>query len=131
MAFYKQHLSDPRILALTWHRGIGLILVQHRYALAGVLATLGFSIATVSIGLLYVDQSIAGASIFYGIYLYAFPVQQLVINKTSLGFGSSMLVSTLIVIALAIVSWRLVEQPALQFIHRKHRQRAVQASAPT
>ena len=100
--------------------------------MAGVLATLGFCIATVSIGLLYVDQSIRGRfDISYGIYLYAFPVQQLVINKTSLGFGWSMLVSTLIVIALATVSWRLVEQPALQFIHRKHRQRAVQASAPT
>lgn len=132
MAFYKQHLSDPRVLAITLAAGIGLVLVSIGTTLAGVLATLGFCIATVSIGLLYVDQSIRGRfDISYGIYLYAFPVQQLVINKTSLGFGWSMLVSTLIVIALATVSWRLVEQPALQFIHRKHRQRAVQASAPT
>jgi peptidoglycan/LPS O-acetylase OafA/YrhL len=39
-----------------------------------------------------------------------------------------MLVSTLIVIVLATISWRLVEQPALQFVHR--RKRALAATQP-
>ncbi|WP_426618988.1 acyltransferase family protein [Pseudomonas rustica] len=129
IAMHKQHFGDKRVLALTLLVGVALVLVSMGTALAGVLATLGFCLATLSIGLLYVDKSIRGRfDISYGTYLYAFPVQQLVINKTSLGFFPSMLVSALIVVVLAIISWRLVEQPALRFVHRKKHQPAVQAT---
>lgn len=130
IAFHKQRFSDKRVQVLTLVVGVALVLASIGTALAGVLATLGFCLATLSIGLMYVDKSIRGRfDISYGIYLYAFPVQQLVINKTSLGFVPSMLLSALIVITLAIASWRLVEQPALQFIHRRKRGHTVQSPA--
>ncbi|WP_025108567.1 acyltransferase [Pseudomonas sp. H1h] len=130
IAFHKQHFSDRRILAITLAVSLGLIYLSVGTPLAAVLATLGCCLATLSLGLLYVDKSIRGRfDISYGIYLYAFPVQQLVINKTSLTFVPSMLVSALIVIALAIVSWRLVEQPALRFAHRAKRPRTESVSS--
>lgn len=56
--------------------------------------------------------------ISYGVYIYAFPVQQLVVQ---LGGGSlpepvisCSFVSLLVVVPLAIVSWLLVERPAMR-----------------
>lgn len=129
IAFHKQYFSDTRILAVALATGIGLIFLSIGTPLASVLATLGFGLTTLSLGLLYVDTSIRGRfDISYGIYLYAFPVQQLVINKSNLTFIPSMFVSALIVIMLAAVSWRLVEQPALNFAHRNKLQRTAPVS---
>ncbi|MFJ2359775.1 acyltransferase family protein [Pseudomonas fluorescens] len=129
IAFHKQYLSDTRILALALAAGTGLICFSVGTPMVTVLATLGCALVTLSLGLLYVDKSIRGRfDISYGIYLYAFPIQQLVINKSNLTFVPSMLVSALIVIALAIISWHLVEQPALRFAHRTKRQRTMPAS---
>lgn len=129
IAFNQQYLSDRRVLVIALVTGAGLIFFSVGTPLASVLATLGLCLATLSLGLLYVDKTLRGRfDISYGMYLYAFPVQQLIINKTSLTFIPSMLVSTLIVIVLATISWRLVEQPALQFVHR--RKRALAATQP-
>lgn len=60
------------------------------------------------------DRLISGRfDISYGIYIYAFPVQQIIINKAGLSFWTSMFVATAITIALAALSWRLVEKPCL------------------
>ena len=127
IALHKHHFNDKRVLALTLVAGMGLVLTSIGTSMAGMLATLGFCLATVSLGLIYVDQTIRGRfDISYGVYLYAFPVQQVIINKTSLGFVPSMLVSAVVVIVLAIVSWRLVERPALQFVHRRQQGHALQ-----
>lgn len=129
IAFNQQYLSNRRVLAIALVTGAGLIFFSVGTPLASVLATLGLCLATLSLGLLYVDKTLRGRfDISYGMYLYAFPVQQLIINKTSLTFIPSMLVSALIVIVLATISWRLVEQPALQFVHR--RKRALAATQP-
>ncbi|MFJ2327026.1 MULTISPECIES: acyltransferase [Pseudomonas] len=129
IAFNQQYLSDRRVLAIALVTAAGLIFFSLGTPLASVLATLGVCLATLSLGLLYVDKTIRRRfDISYGMYLYAFPVQQLIINKTSLTFIPSMLVSALIVIVLATVSWRLVEQPALQFVHR--RKHALAATQP-
>lgn len=131
IAFHKQYLSDSRVLAIALATGVGLIFISVGTPLAGILATLGFCLATLSLGLLYVDKTIRGRfDISYGIYLYAFPVQQLVINKTALTFIPSMLLSALIVIVLASVSWLLVEQPALQFVHRRKHERRLAHTQP-
>lgn len=53
----------------------------------------------------------------YGIYLYAFPVQQTVILLAypKAGFYGSMLLAFAITCVLAVLSWYLVEKPALTF----------------
>jgi peptidoglycan/LPS O-acetylase OafA/YrhL len=51
----------------------------------------------------------------YGIYLYAFPVQQLLIHffRNNIRFGMLALLATLCSVALAWFSWHLIERPAL------------------
>ena len=54
----------------------------------------------------------------YGLYLYAFPVQQLLVTtfQHSLNAGALTLAAFLLALACAVLSWHLVEKPAL---HRK------------
>ncbi len=52
----------------------------------------------------------------YGVYLYAFPVQQAVIARfADLGFWPTMLLAALLTWACAWLSWTFVESPALKF----------------
>lgn len=66
----------------------------------------------------------------YGIYVYAYPVQQMV-SQYALAHGHRWLwsvgVSLLVTLGLAALSWKLVEQPALQY---KPRRRKEPAAAP-
>lgn len=132
LAFYKQYLGAKHRLAITLLACLGLIPLAAGTPLAGVIVTLCICLATLSLGLLYVDHTIRGRfDLSYGIYLYAFPVQQLVINKTSLPFVPSMIVSALIVIVLAIASWQWVERPALQWVHRRSKARINKTAIPS
>ncbi|MFW9081857.1 acyltransferase family protein [Pseudomonas sp. P2757] len=131
LAFHKQYLGSARRLLLMLAGSGGLIVAAIGTPLAAVMVTLGICLATLALGLLYVDHTIRGRfDISYGIYLYAFPVQQLVINKTALAFWPSMIASALIVIVLATASWRWVERPALQWAHRKRQRETEVATAP-
>lgn len=52
----------------------------------------------------------------YGIYIYAWPIQQLVAmgsDKYSLSFESTLAFAAMLTIAVAAISWHWVEQPAL------------------
>lgn len=51
--------------------------------------------------------------ISYGIYIYAFPTQQIIINKVSDDFTTSLILSTIITIILATLSFLFVEKPFL------------------
>lgn len=126
VAFHRHHFNSPRTKAIVLAASILLIVVSLGTSSMWVTATLGVSLATISLGLLYVDKTIRGRfDISYGIYLYAFPVQQLVINKTPLAFVPSIVVTTFIVIGLATLSWLFIEQPALKFVHRNKARKSV------
>jgi peptidoglycan/LPS O-acetylase OafA/YrhL len=53
----------------------------------------------------------------YGIYLYSFPIQQMMvyIYGTNISIIKLFLLSMLIVLPLSILSWFLVEKPAMKF----------------
>ncbi len=58
----------------------------------------------------------AMGDISYGVYLWAFPIQQIVIAHL-LGlvvFWSSMLLASIVTTALALASWHFIERPALR-----------------
>lgn len=131
LAFYKQYLGARHRLAMTLVACLRLIPFATGTPVAGVVITLCICLATLSLGLLYIDGTLRGRfDLSYGIYLYAFPVQQLVINKTSLEFVPSMIVSALIVIVLAAASWIWIERPALQWVHRRSKARISQMMTP-
>lgn len=55
----------------------------------------------------------------YGIYIYAFPVQQsLVAMKLELSGATIFLLTCIITLTLAVISWHCVEKPALKFKNR-------------
>lgn len=64
----------------------------------------------------------------YGMYIYAFPVQQLVVwtFRNQLGFNTAISLTIVGTLILAALSWHLVEKPALSF---KPRRRQTSSSA--
>ena len=56
----------------------------------------------------------------YGVYIYAFPIQQATVSiaGTSLGYMGTLVVSVVVTLSLAALSWRFVEQPALALKRR-------------
>lgn len=72
---------------------------------------IGLAILTLFVGTSIKDSLINGKfDISYGIYIYAFPVQQVVINELKLNFISSTLVCMALTICLALMSWHFVEK---------------------
>lgn len=57
----------------------------------------------------------------YGLYIYAFPVQQLIVwcTNASLGVPASLALSATVTAALAFLSWHLIEKPAMQLRPRQ------------
>ena len=122
--FYRNMLSGSKSKVLLVTLSTLVILVSLQTPLVMIGATLGVSLLTLSIGTLLPDRIIKSRfDISYGMYLYAFPVQQLLINKTTLGFYASMSASVVVVILLATLSWVLIEKPALNHVQMKSRAR--------
>lgn len=69
----------------------------------------------------------------YGIYLFGFPIQQLVIAATHQSIGPQMLflISLPITCSVAYLSWTFVEAPCLNWAHRKPKLTVDSASACT
>lgn len=103
----KYHLSLIFVLLIFVLNG------KPEYSVLGHLSIAGITIilcTTLS------DKLINGRfDISYGIYIYSFPVQQIIINKSGLSLYSGMFISLVIIILLASLSWILVEK---RFIKR-------------
>ena len=66
-------------------------------------------------GLAWARRLAAGGDVSYGLYIYAFPVEQaLVALHPHLGWGALVLSSLAATYLLALASWRLVERPSLR-----------------
>ncbi|MEK6745037.1 MAG: acyltransferase [Nitrospirota bacterium] len=57
----------------------------------------------------------------YGVYVYAFPIQQTVVHYYygQLGTYTILMMSLAIVLAVSYLSWRFVEKPSLAWAHRR------------
>ncbi len=55
----------------------------------------------------------------YGVYLWAFPIQQLVMEKTTSGPIVNLAIALPVTLVLAYASWHLIERPALRFKPRR------------
>lgn len=68
----------------------------------------------------------------YGMYIYAFPVQQSLSHWTEVGFVGMVCWSTVITLGLSVLSWHLLESPALglknTLVHRLRTPRAPKAT---
>ena len=120
--FYRAAFSSVKAKLLIGVLSAALVLVSLNTPLVMVFASIGVSLLVLSLGTLCKDRIIKSRfDISYGMYLYAFPVQQLMINTTALSFYASMLATVAVVIVLASLSWLFIEKPALNYVHRRSR----------
>ncbi|KVE34291.1 hypothetical protein WS68_09880 [Burkholderia sp. TSV86] len=66
----------------------------------------------------------------YGIYLWAFPIQQIIASQNpELDNFFSLMISIPATLLLAIASWYLIEKPAIAFFRTRYRTRPVRSTA--
>ncbi|MET4347081.1 peptidoglycan/LPS O-acetylase OafA/YrhL [Bradyrhizobium sp. RT9b] len=90
-----------------------------------VIGTASLAVLTIVIGVSLKDNLIRGRfDISYGIYICAFPLQQIVINRVTGNFWAGMAISALLTIIAAALSYHLIEKRFL----RRHQKETVTSS---
>lgn len=116
-----------------------LIIIDYRIALLLVLITLVcyftyFHIIILYVTMIYGALTLGISKIFkklnlpgdysYGIYIYGFLVQQIVANKIpGLSSYQSMLITIPLSFILAILSWNIIEKPAIKYLKKDNQLR--------
>ncbi|WP_257111209.1 acyltransferase family protein [Pseudomonas ficuserectae] len=122
--FYKALFASPKTKIVVSVLSIMLVFFSLNTPWVMVLASVGISVLVLMVGTFFSDTIIRSRfDISYGMYLYAFPVQQLMINVSGLSFYASLSASVAVVIVLATLSWLMVEKPILNYVHGKSRAR--------
>lgn len=121
-----KHLWEARRWAATFVlcAGLTLLYLWGPQPFAGQAPLLGLACLTVVWGtasLPLVSQAGVWGDVSYGLYIYAFPVQQSVVWYFSnhLSFSEALFLSLSITLLLAATSWHILEKPALSFKPRK------------
>ena len=111
LASFDLPFGQARIAAAA----LGLFAVTLNAAYSELSTLITLPLATVAIGSLRTEALAPREDISYGLYIYAFPIQQLVYDKLHLVVSSVALfgISTLIAATAALLSWRLVEKPII------------------
>ena len=85
-----------------------------------IAATMAICILIIGLALSLRDKWINGrVDLSYGIYIYAFPTQQIVINLISTQFWLSLAITLLLTLIMAYLSYRFIEKPCLNFSSAK------------
>lgn len=88
-----------------------------------IFGTMSLTFLTIMIGTNFSDRFINGKFDFsYGIYIYAFPIQQLVINCMTHRFFLSMFISIFLTLIASFLSYRFVEKPFLRAKLKRNRE---------
>ncbi len=84
-----------------------------------IFSPIAICLLTIVIGETLKDRLIKERFDFsYGIYIYAFPVQQIIINEMNIGFFASMLLTVLVAVILGAISWFVIEKPIIDWSRR-------------
>lgn len=82
-----------------------------------VMGMILIPVIIIVVGVSFSDKLIKGRfDLSYGVYIYAFPVQQIIINRLIASFWLAMIISALATTIMAYLSYRFIEKP---FISRK------------
>lgn len=94
--------------------GIALIFFFSEKSETDIYFYFSIPLIVLPLGLSFKDHFIKGKfDISYGIYIYAYPVQQIVVNELQLSFWVSLIIAALITTLLASLSWLYIEKPFL------------------
>ncbi|MBN5198781.1 acyltransferase [Serratia marcescens] len=85
-------------------------------AISSLLMCLSVCLALLHISSLEIVKKIkVRQDISYGVYLWGFPVQQVISQSFHFGFFVNVLLSILLTMVIALVSWVVIEKPAINF----------------
>ena len=96
-----------------------LAVLAHGSPVAEVLFVLALSYGVLWLGLAQMPSLLAYNRLgdySYGIYIYAFPLQQLAASMGAVTPLSNMAVAFPLTLICAVLSWHLVEKPALRLV---------------
>lgn len=121
--FYKFDLKRFLSLSVVSMAFIGMISLAPFAGWLSVLPWLMLPIVVLAFGLSYsptLNWLTRTGDYSYGIYIYAFPIQQTIASLyPSMPLADYLLACSALVLACAILSWHLVERPALALKPRK------------
>jgi peptidoglycan/LPS O-acetylase OafA/YrhL len=116
-------LTEATWQPMRWHLvGVALLSIWLLRGTAemNVFGMMGATMLVIVIATLLKDRLIAGRfDISYGIYIYAFPIQQLVVNQLTQRFWPSLLLSVALTCVAGWLSYRFVERPFLRPASRR------------
>ncbi|MDF3013439.1 MAG: Acyltransferase 3 [Cellvibrio sp.] len=116
LAFTEQTWNKTNIKVFLSTVSILVLITQYKRAEFFILGNLAISFLVIAYAVSFKDHIIKHRfDISYGVYIYAFPVQQIVINKLPMPFLYSLLVTCIITSMLALLSWFFVEK---RFLNR-------------
>ena len=115
MALTMNYWCDKKIMKYTFLLSLALLFSVAYKNEINVMGYVILSLITILIGCAFKDKVISGRFDYsYGIYIYSFPVQQVVINKVQVNFYFGMFVSIMISLLLGLLSWHFVESKFLK-----------------
>ncbi|HEX5313143.1 acyltransferase [Aquabacterium sp.] len=108
-------IANTRLKVATVAVSVALLVAMNQTFELQLLIYVLIPIISILISMSFTDKIINRRfDISYGVYIYAFPTQQLIINHTNLNFTKSMLASMACTIVLAAFSWKFVESRFLK-----------------
>jgi peptidoglycan/LPS O-acetylase OafA/YrhL len=121
--FYKFDIKQHLTLSITMLAVIILFCLEAWVSILSVAAWILLPIVTLAFGFAYsplLNKVVATGDYSYGIYIYAFPIQQTVVYfYTTISIGLYLLVCSILTLICAILSWHLVERRALSLKPRR------------
>lgn len=116
--YYRISLACSYFFALSIFYIYGYTKVANGLILAMALTAVGILYFKAVLGAYHKNKG-NQLDISYGIYIYSFPIQQLIISKSNIAnAGLIFLISLFLTIFVAVTSWYLVERPAISSYRR-------------
>jgi peptidoglycan/LPS O-acetylase OafA/YrhL len=106
---YKSNIITPIVIFISQ-------FIFTNEATSSLLMCLSVCLALLHISSLEIVKKIrVRQDISYGVYLWGFPVQQVISQNFHFGFFVNVLLSILLTMAIALISWIVIEKPAINF----------------
>lgn len=106
---YKSNIITPVIMFISQ-------FIFTNEAISSLLMCASVCLALLHISSLEIVKKIrVRQDISYGVYLWGFPIQQVISQSFHFGFFANVLLSILLTMAIALVSWVVIEKPAINF----------------
>ena len=114
LAMTQRAWEKPKFKAALFLASTALVIITRKTPDAYIMGNMALATIIIIICTTLKDRLIAGKFDYsYGIYIYAWPIQQVVINELALSFHAELIITLTATVLLAHLSWFYVEKPFL------------------